>query len=111
MAVVDKVITSPRAKDGMVGEKAGRKLKKQDYLGMTLDFSVDCKFVVDTDVYLDKILSRLYEDMDRMTTTLASDHLFKTRDNTLKLNKERAELFHCATVQIPFVAQRGRSDL
>ena len=33
------------------------------------------------------LLSELPEDMKGVTTTLAADHLFKTRDDAPKLNK------------------------
>ena len=61
--------------------------------------------------YLDKILSGLPEDMNGVTTTPASTHLSKKHNTVPKLNKERVELFHRATVQILFMAQRGRPDL
>ena len=47
--------------------------------------------------YLNEILSGLPEDINEMSTTPAVDYLFKTRDDTPKLNKERAELFHRVT--------------
>jgi hypothetical protein len=49
--------------------------------------------------------------MNGMATTPAADHLFKTRSDAPKLNKERAELFHRVTAQILFVVQHGRPDL
>ena len=85
--------------------------KKHDYLGMTLDFSDTGKFIVNMEAYLDEMLVRLPEVMNRVTTTQATDHLFKVRDSATKLNEERAELFHRVTVQMLFVGQRGRPDL
>lgn len=110
-AVVDKVIASLSAEYSKIGKMTVRRGKKYDYLGMTFDFSNDGKFIVDMEEYLDKILSELPEDMNGVATTPAADHLFKMRDSTPKLNKERAELFHCVTAQILFVDQRNRSDL
>ena len=60
---------------------------------------------------LKEILKDLPEDMNGTGTTLATDHLFKVRDNAPKLNEERADFFHCVVAQLLFVAQRGRPDL
>ena len=43
-------------------------------------------------------------------TTPATDHLFKVRDNVLKLNKKIEDLFYRDVVQILDVAQSGRPD-
>ena len=61
--------------------------------------------------YLDEILKDLPDDMNRLATTPAADHLFKVRDNAPKLNKENAELFHKVVAQLLFMAQRGRPNL
>ena len=58
--------------------------------------------------YIDKILVGLPEDMNGVATTPAADHLFKTRNDVPKLNKEIAKLFHCVTVQIIFLAWQTR---
>ena len=78
---------------------------------MTLDFSDEGKFIVNMDEYIDEILIGLLEDMNGVATTPAADHLFKTRSDAPKLNKERAELFHHVTAQILYLAQRGRPDI
>ena len=61
--------------------------------------------------YIDEILTGLPEDMNGVATTPAADHLFKTRSDAPKLNKERTELFHRITAQIIFLARYGRPDL
>ena len=43
--------------------------------------------------------------------TPVADHLFKMHSDTLKLNKERFELFHRVTTQIQYLAQHGRPNL
>ena len=110
-AVTNEVVESLSAKDSQVGKMEVRRRKKHGYLGMALDFSEDGKSVVDTEEYLEEILSRLHEDINGMATTPAVDHLLKTRKNAPILNKERAEIFHRVTTQILFVAQCGRPDL
>ena len=78
---------------------------------MTLDFSKEGKFIVNREEYIDKILTGLSEDMNEVATTPTADHLFKTRSDALKLNKDRAKLFHRVTAQILFLAQHDRPDL
>ena len=78
---------------------------------MTLDFSEEGKFIVNMEEFINKILIGLPEDINGVATTPAADHLFKTRNDAPKLNKERAELFHRVTAQILFWAQCGRPDL
>ena len=55
--MVDKVIASLSDKYGKVGEMIGRGGKIYDYLGMTLDFSKEGKFIVNVEEYIDEILS------------------------------------------------------
>ena len=78
---------------------------------MTLDFSKGGAFIVNMEDYLKEILNELPEDMNGTTTTPAADHLFKVRDNTLKLNEERADSFYRVVAQLLFVVQRGQLDL
>ena len=78
---------------------------------MTLDFSKEGKLVVKMEEYIDKILTGLLEDTNGVATTPAADNRFKTRNDTPKLNKERAEPFHRVTAQIIFLAQCRRPDL
>ena len=85
-----------------------KRVKIHDYLGMTLDFSEEGKFMVTMEEYSNEILIGLSEDMNGVATTPAVDHMFKTRSDTPKLNKKTAELFYCATAQIIFLAQCSR---
>ena len=81
--MVDEVITSLSDYYGKVDEMTVRRGKKHVYLGMTLDFSEDGKFIVDMEEYLDKILHGLPEDIDKVATTPAANHLCKTRDDNI----------------------------
>ena len=106
-----EVIASLSDEYGKVGEMTVKRGKIHEYLGMTLDFSEEGKFIVNTEEYIDEILIGLPEDTNGVAITPAVDHLFKTCSDAPKLNKERAELFHRVTAQILFLAQRGRPDL
>ena len=51
--VIDNIIASQY---GKVGEMTVRRIKKHDYLGMTLGFSKGGTFIVDMEKYLKEIL-------------------------------------------------------
>ena len=85
--------------------------KIHDYLGMTLDFSKEDKFIVNMEEYIDKILTGLLEYMNGVVTTPALDHLFKTFSDVPKIYKKRAELFHRITAETLFLAHRDRPNL
>jgi len=70
-----------------VGEMTVKQGKMHDYLGMTLDFSKEGKFIIKMEEYIDKILSRLPEGMNGVATTPAADQLFRTHNDVPKLNK------------------------
>ena len=95
--MVNEVIASLSDEYGKVGEMIVKQGKIHAYLGMTLDFSEESKFIVNMEEYIDEILIGLPEDINGVATTPVSDHLFKTRSDAPKLNKERAKLFHCVT--------------
>ena len=97
-------------KFGKVNEMTVKRGKIHEYLGMTLDFSEESKFIVNTEEYIDKILIGLPEDMNGVVTTPASDHLFKTHSDAPKLNKERVELFHQVTAQIKLYSWHNAVD-
>ena len=109
--VVTDVIKMLEEEYGKVGKLSITRGPIHDYLGQTLDFSDPKKVVVDMEKFFDGVLEDLPDDMDGYASTPAADHLFKTRDDAPKLDKERAELFHSKTAQILFGSQRARPDL
>ena len=110
--VLDDIIASLKAEYGKVGEMTVRRGPVHEYLGMTLDFSQPGKFILDMEKYLEQsVLVDLPEDMNGTATSPAAEHLFKTRDNAAKLDKQAADLFHHITAQLLFVCKRGRPDI
>ena len=55
--------------------------KVQDYLGMTINFSNNGKVKITMYDYVDEMISKLATEMIGESTTLASNHLFKIRDD------------------------------
>ena len=74
-----------------MGELTVRRGKIHDYLGMTLDFLSKGKFIINMEAYLDEVLGDLPKDMDGMVSTPAADYIFKTQDNVVKLDIEKAD--------------------
>ena len=105
-AMVDKSSTSPKSEHGKVGKMTVRRVKKHDYLKMTLDFAKDGACIVDIKDYLKRILKYLPEDMNGTATFLAADHLLKERDNAPKLNQDRMRCQPYLQTAVSFLAKR-----
>ena len=88
-----------------MGKLTVRRGKIHDYLGMTLDFLTNSKFIINIEACLDEVLGDLPKDMDGMASTPAADHLFKTQDNAVKLDTEKADMFHRLTAQLLCMSQ------
>jgi hypothetical protein len=85
--------------------------KKHDYLGMTLDFSVDGKVGIDMTQYLDKMLIDLPTDMEGEQVTPAGNHLFEVSDDPVFLDENQAQVFHFYVAKLLFLCKRARPDI
>jgi hypothetical protein len=84
--------------------------KVHNYLGMTIDFSVDGK--VDFTM-IDSIRNMLHEipaDMGGEATTPAANHMFVVNEDGEKLDEETAQLFHHFMAKLLFLCKRARPD-
>jgi hypothetical protein len=82
-----------------------------DYLGMTLDYSIDGKIMILMIDYIQAMLDELPTDMDGEAATPAASHLFEVNDKAIPLDKETAELFHHLTAKLLFLCKRARPDI
>lgn len=82
-----------------------------DYLGMTFDFSSNNTVRVDMTKYITKVISDFPEEISGVAATPAADHLFKVREDVMKLNEEQADAFHHTVYQLLFAASRARRDI
>ena len=91
-----------------------RRGKLHDYLGMTLDYRTKGKVQIDMKEYVKKILKEL-EDMTNgwsgTAVTPAAEHLYRTRNESKKLNLKESEHFHHVVAQLLFLCKRGRPDI
>jgi hypothetical protein len=88
--------------------------KVHDYLGMTLDFSLEGKVMVKMDEYVQEILEVAQSDMSGESATPAADHLFTVNKDAGEehlLGKEDWEYFHTMTAKLLFLSKRARPDI
>ena len=85
--------------------------KIHDYLGMTLDFSLDDKVQISMVDYIKNMLEELPEDMDGIATTPAAEHLFKVNETPTYLDEKDAMFFHHNVAKLLFLCKRAHPDL
>ena len=85
--------------------------KKHDYLGMTLDYSVDNKVKIDMQKYIQSIFDELSDKFNGTAVTPAASHLFDVNEDCSKLPKPQADHFHHVIVQILFLCKHGCPDM
>ncbi len=76
-----------------------------DYLGMTLEFSVKGKVMINMIEYINNINTNFPEEFVAIRTSQAVDHLIIVRDKSLAkpLPEEQARAFHHASAQLLFL--------
>jgi hypothetical protein len=88
-----------------------------DYLGVDHDYSEKGVVKMSMMKHLDKIFEDFPEEVGKIASSPASDHLFQVRDaeETEKLgkflDKERKVQFHHSVAQLLFVSTRVRWDI
>jgi hypothetical protein len=85
--------------------------KVHDYLGMTLDFSVNRKVKIGMVQYVKNMLAELNADMDGVSPTTAAAHLFDVNEECPKLDKERAKYYHHNVAKLLFLCKRASPDI
>ena len=109
--VVDEIIRMLEEEFGKEAPLTIRRGKVHDYLGMTLDFSLDNKVQIQMEDYIKNLLSELPADMDGTATTPAAEHLFKVNKTPTYLNENDAMFFHHNVAKLLFLCKRARPDL
>ena len=85
--------------------------KIHEYLGMTIDWSVDEKVILAMYDYLEVILAQAPDDFDGEDVSPSVSDLFQLDEACKKLDTPRADMFHCFVARFLYVAKRARSDL
>ena len=109
--IVDGIIAMLEAEFGKEAPLTVHRGKVHDYLGMTLDFSIDGKVRVSMEDYIKTMLAALPEDMNGIATTPAAEHLFKVNETPTYLNEKDAMFFHHNVAKLLFLCKRSRPDI
>jgi len=109
--VVNDVIKKLEAKFGQESPLVTSQVKTIDYLGMCIDYMAKGKVKILMYDYIDKMLTELPSDMNGVSTTPATLHLFNMDDGAQKLDKDRAQLFHHLVAKLLYLSRRSRQDI
>jgi hypothetical protein len=93
--VVDHVIDKLNKRFGEYSPLSTSTGKKLDYLGMTLDYMTKGKITISMYEYIEKMLTELPSDMNRVSKIPAPGHLFNINPNTKKFQKAK---HNCYTI-------------
>ena len=61
--------------------------------------------------YAKTIIADMPEEMVGKTPTPATNHLFKIREGSVPIKKEKTYSFHKIVMQLQYVSQQGRTDV
>jgi hypothetical protein len=113
--VVDSLIDDLDHEFGKETPLSKSRGKIHDYLGMTLDFSINGQVMVTMINYIKMICMDLPKEMVGSATTPAASHLFRIDNENaappLPLDKEHSDLFVHLTMQLLFLSQRAQPDI
>jgi hypothetical protein len=85
--------------------------KVHEYLGMTIHFSDPGKVKFTMIDYIEKLLEEAPADMDGISPTPASLHLFDINEtNPVKLDEVTSQIFHHLVCKLLFLCKRTRPD-
>ena len=106
--VVDKIIEELEEKYGKMTVTRG---KHHTYVGINIIYGDDKEVIIEMKEYIREAIEEFPEELIKLVTSPASLHLFEVNDDTPKLDRKRAELFHRLVAKMLFVTNRGRPDI
>ena len=109
--VVDRIINLLEVEFSKEAPLTIRRGKIHDYLGMTLDFSLDGKVQINMEDYIRKMLAEFPDDMAGVATTPAAEHLFKVNQSPTYLDEKDAMFFHHNVAKLLFLCKRACPDI
>jgi hypothetical protein len=102
------MIEAEFGKEAPLTQSTGKVL---DYLGMRFNFNVRGQVQIDMEEYVKSILHHANDDMKGVAVTPASNYLFQTNDDSVKLDHDCKEQFVHLVMQLLYLSQRGRPDI
>ena len=109
--VVEAFVADLQAEFGSLGDISVSRGKRHDYLGMFLDYSEDGVLQVDMRPYIKTILDGMPSSFKGRAQTPAANHLYHVNEHATKLSENDADRFHSITMQLAYLAHRGRPDI
>ena len=112
--VVSDIIKRLNGRHGKEAPLTETRGEIHDYLGMTIDYSVDGKVIFRVDDYVAGILAEARDEavMNGEAVDPAADHLFAVNeDNPDKLEPTDADHFHTMVAKLLFLSKRARPDI
>jgi hypothetical protein len=105
--------TYERLFDDGSGEMKICRGKIHEYLGMTLDFTVDGEVKVTMIPYVKEIVQQFQEhdNSTKTAATPAAEHLFKVNEDTTPLTQRQATVFQNFVAKFLFLTKRARPDI
>ena len=108
---LDRIINQLSNVFGSKGELLAASYGKiHEYLGMTIDWSVDGRVMFTMCDYLKDILAEAPDEFDSKDMTPTVSDLFQVNEVCQKLDVITTDLFHYIVTRFIFVAKRARPD-
>ena len=86
--------------------------KVHDYLGMTIDYSIDGKVIFRMKDYIENVITETPEELLKGgAITPAANHLFEVDQNGTKLDEKHTETFHHLVAKLLYLSKRARPDI
>jgi hypothetical protein len=85
--------------------------KIQEYLGMTIDYSIPGKVQFTMKQYIEVMLEEAPSDMGGVAITSAANHLFTVNNKPTLLSTEDDETFHHLTAKLLHLSKRAHPDI
>ena len=110
--VVEDIIKALDSKYGNESPITVHRGPIQEYLGMTINYTVKGKVSFSMPQYVEDLLSEYPESIMKGTSTApAANHLFQTNENAEKLGVTDAVLYHHLVAKLLYLGKRTRLDL
>ena len=109
--VVDHIIDQMQEEFGKEAPLTVSRDQVHEYLGMRFDFTQSGVVTVDMSDYVKAVIAEMPQEMVGTAVTPAANHLFEVRENSVPVEKEKADVFHKIVMQLQYLSQRARPDI
>jgi hypothetical protein len=107
-AVVTDIISKIENKFGKMKVSRGN---EHDFLGMKIKFHENKTVSIDMKSYVKGAIDEFPEDIIKNASTPATRYLFETRDDSVRLDHDKTEIFHSTVAKLLYICKRCRLDI